>query len=97
MRQVDNHRNYTVTLPDFILTSFGWNESETPSRIREALVMELLRMDRITEADAALALDLDRWALLDLMGTHQVPAVGITPEELATELSTSIEGSLRPQ
>ena len=89
-------RNYTVTLPDFILASFGWNESETPSRIREALVMELLRMDRITEADAALALDLDRWDLLDLMGTHQVPAIRITPEELTAELSTSIEG-LRPQ
>ena len=89
-------KSYSVTLPDFIPTSFGWNEPDIPSRIRETLVMELLRMDRITEADAALALDLDRWELFDLMGLYQVPAIRITPEELVTELSTDIEG-LRPQ
>ena len=89
-----SERSYSVTLPDFIPESFGWNELETPSRIRETLVIDLLRMNRITEADAARALELDRWALLDLMGLYQVPAVRITPEELLTELSTSIEGSL---
>ena len=89
-----SERSYSVTLPDFIPESFGWNEPETPSRIRETLVIELLRMNRITEADAAQALELNRWDLLDLMGLYQVPAVRITPEELATELSTSIEGSL---
>ncbi len=89
-------RSYSVSLPDFILTSYGWSEPEVPSRVRETLVMELLRMNRITEREAAVALDLDRWRLIDLMGLHQVPAIRITPEELATELSMSIEG-LRPQ
>lgn len=91
-----SEKSYSVTLPDFIPTSFGWNEPETPTRIRETLVIELLRMDRITEADAASALNLDRWELLNLMGLYQVPAIRLTPEELVTELSSGING-LCPQ
>ena len=72
---------FSVTLPDYILPSFGWKESEAPYRIREALVMELLRLDRISEAEAAETLGLDRWDLIATMGLYQVPAVHITPEE----------------
>lgn len=85
-------KSFTVTLPDHILTSFGWNESETPQCIREALVMELLRLDRLTESEAAEALGLNRWALLDVMAAHQVPAVSLSPDELSEELARPIEG-----
>ena len=64
-------RTFSVTLPDYILPSFGWQESEVPYRIREALVMELLRLDRISEAEAAESLGLDRWDLLATMGRHR--------------------------
>ena len=37
-------KTFSVTLPDYILPGFGWQESEAPYRIREALVMELLRL-----------------------------------------------------
>ena len=53
-------KTFSVTLPDYILPGFGWKESEAPYRIREALIMELLRLDRISEAEAAESLYLDR-------------------------------------
>ena len=84
-------KTFSVTLPDYILPGFGWQESEAPYRIREALVMELLRLDRISEAEAAESLDLDRWQLLTVMGRYRVPAIRITRDELKDELARSIE------
>ena len=88
-------KRYSVTLPDYILPSFGWDESEAPYRIKEVLVMELLRLDRISEAEAAQSLGLDRWALLDTMERHQIPAIRLTPEELKAELARGIEDAKR--
>ncbi len=51
--------------------------------------MELLRLDRISEAEAAESLELDRWDLLTVMGRYQVPAIRITPEELKDDLASS--------
>ena len=73
-------KTFSVTLPDYILPGFGWQESEAPYRIREALVMELLRLDRISEAEAAESLELDRWDLLTVMGRYQVPLFGSPPK-----------------
>ena len=86
-------KTFSVTLPDYILPGFGWHESEAPYRIREALVMELLRLDRISESEAAESLDLDRWDLLTVMGRYRVPAIRITQDELKEELARSIEDS----
>lgn len=85
-------KSYAVALPDYILKGFGWKESEAPQRIREALVMELLRLDRLAESEAAEALDLDRWELLDVMGRYRVPAIRMTPDELNEELARGIGG-----
>ena len=61
----------------------------------EALVMELLRLDRISEAEAAEALDLDRWELIDVMGRYRVPSIRVTPEELMDDLAQSIQDARR--
>ena len=82
-------KTFSVTLPDYILPGFGWQESEAPYRIREALVMELLRLDRISEAEAAESLELDRWDLLNVMGRYRIPAIRISPDELRDEMSRS--------
>ena len=82
-------KTFSVTLPDYILPGFGWQESEAPYRIREALVMELLRLDRISEAEAAESLELDRWDLLTVMGHYRVPAIRITQDELKDEFTKS--------
>jgi hypothetical protein len=62
-----------------------------PGKLREALVMELLRRDDITEAQAADSLQLDRWDLLETMRRSQVSAIRMSPEELKCELTQEIQ------
>ncbi len=49
--------------------------------------MDLLRLDRLSEAQAAQVLGLDRWQLLESMARYRVPAVRLSPEELRREAS----------
>jgi len=42
-------KQFEVELPKEVLSAFGWNEAEVLSRVPEALVMELVRLDRISE------------------------------------------------
>jgi uncharacterized protein UPF0175 len=70
-------------LPHEVISGgFGWKEAEVPGRVRETLVMELLRLDRVSEAQAATILGLARWELLELIGRYDVPAVRMSAEEL---------------
>jgi hypothetical protein len=84
-------KDFQVSLPPEVVGAFGWNDAEVPRRVREALVMDLLRLDRLSEAQAAAILDLARWQLLELMGRHDVPAVRISVEELDRELATGVK------
>lgn len=86
-----NEKHFEVELPEAVLTGFGWQEAEVPQRVREALVMELLRLDRLSEAEAAGFLGLNRHELLDTMGRYQVSALQMNPEELKEELSMEIK------
>ncbi len=52
--------------------------------------MELLRLNRLTEAEAAAVLGLDRWTLLDVMAAHHIPAVSLSPDEWREELARPI-------
>jgi hypothetical protein len=88
-------KHFEVRLPEEVLTGFGWQESEVPRRVREALVMELIRLDRIPEAQAAEFLGLNRWELLEVMGRYRVPAIRMSPEELKQELTMEIKQSER--
>ena len=80
------NKRFQVDLPDDVMRGFGWSEHEVPARVREALVMDLLRFDKITEAEAADLLGLNRWTLLETMGRYEVAAVRLKPDELAEEL-----------
>lgn len=84
-------KDFHVRLPQEVVGGFGWNESEVPSRVREALVMELLRLDRLSEAQAASILGVARWELLELMGRFDVPAVRMSADELDRELATKVK------
>jgi hypothetical protein len=46
-------KDFYVSLPQEVVGGFGWNEAEVPSRVRETLVMDLLRLDGLSEAQAA--------------------------------------------
>ncbi len=84
-------KNFQVSLPQEVVGGFGWNDAEVPRRVREALVMDLLRRDRLAEAQAATILGLARWELLELMGRYDVPAVRMSVEELDRELAVEVE------
>lgn len=84
-------KDFSVSLPPEVVGGFGWDEAEVPSRVREALVMDLLRLDRLSEAQALAILNLARWELLELMGRYDVPAVRMTAEELDRELATEVK------
>jgi hypothetical protein len=84
-------KDFHVTLPQEVVGGFGWNDSEVPHRVREALVMDLLRLDRLSEAQAAKIPGLARWELLELMGHYEVPAVRMSIEDLDRELATEVK------
>lgn len=83
-------KRYEVELPEEVLAGFGWQEREVPERMRETAVMELLRRDQISEAEAAEHLGVSRRELLDVMGWYQVPAIRMTHDELQRELRQEI-------
>ncbi len=68
-------KRFEVELPEEVVAGFGWEDAEAPERMRETAIMELLRRDVISEAEAAHHLQLNRWELLDMMGVYQVPAI----------------------
>ena len=83
-------KRFEVELPEEVLVCFGWQDTEVPQKVREALVMELLRLDQLSEAQAAALLGLDRWDLLETMGRYRVPAVRLSQDELKRELSQEL-------
>jgi hypothetical protein len=83
-------KDFHITLPAEVLGGFGWSEAEVPRRIREALVMDLLRRERLSEAEAASMLKLTRVELLNTMARSDVPAVRMTDDELDRELATEV-------
>lgn len=86
-------KRFEVTLPDELLVGFGWLDSEVSDRVREALVMDLVRLDRLSEAQAAGLLGLSRWELLETMGRYKVPAVRMQSDELKRELAKEVPKS----
>lgn len=78
-------KRYEVPLPQEVPEAFGWKDADVPGRVREALVMDLLRLDRVSEAEAAAMLGLERWDLLETMGRYDVPAVRLSSEEVKRE------------
>jgi hypothetical protein len=84
-------KDFHVSLPPEVVGGFGWDDSEVPLRVREALVMDLVRRDQLSEAQAARILGLERGELLEMMGRYDVPAVRMSFDELDRELSTEIK------
>jgi hypothetical protein len=72
-----HQKHFKVELPEEVLVGFGWQEAEVPRRIREALVMELLRLDRLSK-EAAQLLGLSA-ELLEQWGSEVPPAASAEP------------------
>lgn len=57
-------------------------KKEVLKKIKEAVVLELLREGEITQGKAAELLEINRWDLFDLMAKHDIPMANFPPEEL---------------
>ncbi len=73
-----------LELPDEIFAQLEGREIER--RVKEALVMDLLREHQLSQGKAAELLGLNRHELFDLMAKHHVPVIDLSPDELKSEL-----------
>ncbi len=73
-----------VELPDELFTQL--REEEMEKKVKDALVMELLREHRLSQGKAAEILGISHPELFDLMTSHRVPVIDLDEEELTTEL-----------
>jgi predicted HTH domain antitoxin len=73
-----------VELSDELFAQLRKEEIET--KVKEALVIELLREHRLSQGKAAAILGISRHELFDLMTNHRVPVIDFNTEELNNEL-----------
>lgn len=76
-----------VELPEELWELAGLSPQKASAKVREFIVMELLRRGQLSQGKAAKLLNLDRWALMDLMGVYEVPTGPQTIAELDAELA----------
>jgi predicted HTH domain antitoxin len=77
-----------VELPDELFAQLRKEEIET--KVKEALVMELLREHRLSQGKAAEILSIGHHELFDLMTNHRVPVIDLATDELRSELQKSL-------
>ena len=61
-------------------------QEEIERKVKEALVMELLREHRLSQGKAAEILGIGHHELFDLMTNHRVPVIDLDTKELGNEL-----------
>ena len=83
-------KHFEVDFPEEVVEGFGWQDAEVPHRLREALVMELLRRHAMSQGKAAELLQVSRWDVFDILGRYHVPAIDLTNDELKQELAKDV-------
>jgi predicted HTH domain antitoxin len=68
----------------------GLYDPEVSEKGKQTVVMEMLRKSIISQGRAAELLEIDRYALLDLMESYDIPVIEMTSEELKAELSKPV-------
>lgn len=81
----------TLELPDELLDFLGPPDT-VAAKVRESLVLDLLRDARISQGRAASLLGVTRWDILDLMARHAIPSGPETAEEVDQEINTALLG-----
>ena len=84
----------TLDLPDELLALLGSPEV-VAARVRETLVLDLLRQARISQGRAAQLLGLTRWDILELMARHAIPSGPESAEEAQRDVEAARLG-MRP-
>src|SRR4051812_38025697 len=77
----------TLELPEEIREALG-SPDEMAAKVREAVILQLLREGRVTQGEASQLLGVTRYDILDLMVTNCIPSGPRTPEELRQEVES---------
>jgi predicted HTH domain antitoxin len=80
-----------LELPDELFAQLRQEDIE--KKVKEALVMGLLREHRLSQGKAAEILGVSRHELFDLMTNHHVPVIDLNAEELKNELQKPLPRS----
>ena len=73
-----------LDLPDEVVEALAGEDMS--AKLREALVMNLVREHRVSQGKAAEILGISREDLFLLMSKHQVPVIDLSIDELQSEL-----------
>lgn len=85
---------FELELPEELLASLGATPQEKLNKVKEALVLYLLRQKRISQGKAAELLKISRSDLFDLMAEQDIPTADLSPQELEEGLA-NLRGALR--
>lgn len=75
-----------LELPDEVFDK-DFKVEDLKARVKERLVLELLKEHKISQGKAAELLGVSRWAIMDLMAKQRLPAIDMPEGELQQELS----------
>ena len=84
----------TVDLPEELAQRLGSPET-LAGRVRESLVLELLREAEITQGEAAILLGVTRYDILGLMAHYRILSGPETAEEVREDIEAARRGALR--
>jgi hypothetical protein len=79
-------QTYSVELPEEVAALIGSPEA-VAAKLKEALVLQLLREAEITQGQAANSLGIAHWDILDLMAQHAIPSGPATAEEIEQDVA----------
>ncbi len=75
----------TIDIDDLV-AYFGDTPEVAERKVRETLVLDLLRRHDVSSGRAAELLGVDRLAMMRLQSANGIPVFDLDPEELATEV-----------
>ena len=84
-----------LELPDEVFDE-DFKVEDLQVRVKERLVIELLRGHKISQGKAAELLGISRWALMDLMAKQKLPVIDMSEEELQQELTQNLPEMKKP-
>jgi len=81
-------KSITLELPEELVDLLG-PPNAIAGRVRESLVLDLLRDAQITQGQAARLLNVTRYDILDLMARHAIPSGPQTAEEAQRDVEAA--------
>lgn len=84
-----------LELPDEVFDE-DFKVEDLKVRVKERVVIELLRGHKISQGKAAELLGISRWALMDLMAKQKLSVIDMSEEELQQELTQDLPEMKKP-